>query len=112
MTSPGGQEAIYGGSVQGVRCVGRDVVSEQADGPVRTKLVPPVLRDDVILRERLIEALHAVILMHRLALISAPAGYGKATFLATLLEGWSYRRRPGSSLGRAAGRGAPPDRLE
>jgi hypothetical protein len=26
--------------------------------------------------------------------------------------GWSYRRRPGSSSGRAAGRGAPPDRLE
>jgi hypothetical protein len=26
--------------------------------------------------------------------------------------GWSYRRRPGRSLGRAAGRGAPQDRLE
>jgi hypothetical protein len=25
---------------------------------------------------------------------------------------WSYRRRPSSSLGRAAGRGVPPDRLE
>jgi hypothetical protein len=30
----------------------------------------------------------------------------------TVDAGWSYRQRPSSSLGRAAGQGAPPDRLE
>lgn len=50
----------------------------------RTKLVPPVLRKDVILRERLIASLGETLFEVPLALVSAPAGYGKTTLLASL----------------------------
>jgi LuxR family maltose regulon positive regulatory protein len=51
---------------------------------VQTKLYPPQLRPDLIPRQRLLETLSQAVLRHRLTLISAPAGYGKTTLLASL----------------------------
>ncbi len=51
---------------------------------VRTKLRPPVLRDDVIVRQRLLDKLREALLSHQLTLISAPAGCGKTTLMASL----------------------------
>lgn len=51
---------------------------------VQTKLYPPQLRPDLIPRRRLLETLSQAVLGHRLTLISAPAGYGKTTLLASL----------------------------
>lgn len=50
----------------------------------QTKLHPPLLRDDLIPREGLLQTLHAALLAHPLTLLSAPAGYGKTTLLAAL----------------------------
>lgn len=50
----------------------------------RTKLRPPTLRDDVIHRGRLLEDLQDSLLSCPLTLVSAPAGYGKTTLLASL----------------------------
>ena len=47
----------------------------------QTKVQPPRPRDDLIVRQRLLEALSAAVQTHRLTLISAPAGYGKTTLL-------------------------------
>jgi len=49
---------------------------------VQTKLHPPLLREDVIPRSRLLDALHDALTSYPLTLISAPAGYGKTTLLA------------------------------
>jgi LuxR family maltose regulon positive regulatory protein len=57
---------------------------ERVSRPVRTKLSPPLLRADVIPRERLLESLSAAVRSYRLTLVSAPAGYGKTTLLAAL----------------------------
>ena len=46
-----------------------------------TKYLPPYLRPDVVVRRRLVDAL-ALYPGVRLALVSAPAGYGKSTLLA------------------------------
>ena len=51
---------------------------------VQTKLYPPCLREDIIPRPRLLEALYGALRQHRLTLLSAPAGYGKTTLLAAL----------------------------
>lgn len=51
---------------------------------VRTKLAPPRLRDDTVARPRLVAALRSAVTGHRLTLVSAPAGYGKTTLLASL----------------------------
>lgn len=59
---------------------------EQGAWPVRTKFRPPLLRADVILRQRLLDALWDALHSRPLALISAPAGYGKTTLLATLVH--------------------------
>jgi LuxR family transcriptional regulator, maltose regulon positive regulatory protein len=50
-------------------------------GVLVTKLHPPVVRDQTIARERLLDALqpHPAI---RLTVVAAPAGYGKSTLLA------------------------------
>lgn len=50
---------------------------------VQTKLYPPRLRDDIVLRPHLFAALTQAIDDHALTLISAPPGYGKTTLLAT-----------------------------
>jgi len=50
---------------------------------VETKLRPPLLRDDVVPRQRLMALLRQA-LAAPLTLISAPAGYGKTTLLAAL----------------------------
>ena len=50
----------------------------------QTKFQPPRLRDDLIIRQRLLDALEATVQTHRLTLISAPAGYGKTTLLSLL----------------------------
>jgi LuxR family transcriptional regulator, maltose regulon positive regulatory protein len=55
-----------------------------ASWPVRTRLQPPVLRTDVIPRQRLLDALSAALDTYRFVLVSAPAGYGKTTLLAAL----------------------------
>jgi LuxR family transcriptional regulator, maltose regulon positive regulatory protein len=49
-----------------------------------TKFFPPMLREDVIPRQRLLEALYSRLASHRFTLLSAPAGYGKTTLLAAL----------------------------
>jgi len=54
----------------------------QADWLVQTKLYPPPLREDVIPRSRLLDALHDALTSYPFTLISAPAGYGKTTLLA------------------------------
>lgn len=54
-------------------------------GLLTTKLQFPAVRTDLILRRRLIERLDAG-LARSLTLISAPAGYGKTTLLATWLK--------------------------
>jgi LuxR family maltose regulon positive regulatory protein len=49
-----------------------------------TKFSPPLLREDVLPRKRLLEDLRSRLDSHPLTLISAPAGYGKTTVLAAL----------------------------
>jgi LuxR family maltose regulon positive regulatory protein len=49
-----------------------------------TKFSPPLLREDVILRQRLLDDLRSRLDSHPLTLLSAPAGYGKTTLLAAL----------------------------
>ena len=51
-----------------------------------TKLHPPLPGDDTLMRPRLLDAVRAAILAHRLTLIAAPAGAGKTTTLAALLR--------------------------
>jgi LuxR family maltose regulon positive regulatory protein len=51
---------------------------------VETKLRPPMLREDVIARSLLLERLQHDIVSFPLTLVSAPAGYGKTTALASL----------------------------
>ena len=60
--------------------------SEQLDWLVQTKLQPPLPRADVIPRPRLLAALRDKLTSHRLTLLSAPAGYGKTTLLASILH--------------------------
>ena len=55
---------------------------------VRTKLQPPMLRADELLRSRLVTALHDVSTTHALTLLSAPAGYGKTTLLSSLARAY------------------------
>jgi LuxR family maltose regulon positive regulatory protein len=57
---------------------------ERTDWLIQTKLYPPLLRDDTIPRPHLLESLRSALLSHRLTLLSAPAGYGKTTLLASL----------------------------
>lgn len=72
-------------------------VSEQASGSLEslagmpllaTNLVPPILRSDLVVRERLLTRLDAA-LTHRLTLLAASAGWGKTT----LLSMWATRSR-------------------
>src|SRR6185369_12667514 len=51
---------------------------------VETKLRPPILRDDVIVRAMLLDVLRADVTTFKLTLLSAPAGYGKTVVLASL----------------------------
>ena len=51
----------------------------QASPLTQTKFVPPRLRDDIVPRCRLLDALYTAIRHHALMLVSAPAGYGKTT---------------------------------
>jgi len=50
----------------------------------QTKLVPPRLRQDFLLRRRLCETLTTTIHTHPLTLVSAPPGYGKTTLLSSI----------------------------
>jgi LuxR family maltose regulon positive regulatory protein len=49
-----------------------------------TKYHPPILREDIIPRQHLLNDLRSLLSSHPLTLLSAPAGYGKTTLLATL----------------------------
>lgn len=51
---------------------------------LETKLHPPVLRKDTLIRPRLLNRLRSAIQDCMVTLISAPAGYGKTTLLAAL----------------------------
>ena len=59
-------------------------VRVQIDWLAQTKLVAPRLREDLVPRQRLYDALNSLIHSHPLTLISAPPGYGKTTLLASL----------------------------
>lgn len=54
------------------------------DWLAQTKLMPPLLRGDVIARPRLLTTLAQALADHPLTLLSAPAGSGKTTLLASL----------------------------
>lgn len=56
----------------------------QADWLVETRLSPSRLRDDLLARSRLLQALELAIAVHPLTLLSAPAGYGKTTLLSAI----------------------------
>jgi LuxR family maltose regulon positive regulatory protein len=60
------------------------MVEMQTTWLAQTKFIPPQLRDDFISRGRLLGALQAAASSHSLLLLSAPAGYGKTTLLASL----------------------------
>jgi LuxR family maltose regulon positive regulatory protein len=64
----------------------KPMVNTQPDEPLywlaETKFHPPFLREDVIIRRRLIDDLHSKLAVHPLTLLSTPAGYGKTTLLA------------------------------
>lgn len=49
-----------------------------------TKYHPPLLREDILPRQHLLTDLSSLLSSHPLTLLSAPAGYGKTTLLATL----------------------------
>ena len=49
-----------------------------------TKLQHPRVRQDIIHRKQLLEALYGAVVSHPLTLVSAPAGYGKTTLLSAL----------------------------
>jgi LuxR family maltose regulon positive regulatory protein len=51
-----------------------------------TKLHPPHIGKDVLIRERLLSTLNEAIYTHTLTLISAPAGAGKTTLLASWIQ--------------------------
>ena len=53
----------------------------------RTKLRPPRVRADVVLRPRLLDAVRRALQTANLLLLSAPAGSGKTTLLANALAG-------------------------
>ncbi|GHO87086.1 LuxR C-terminal-related transcriptional regulator [Dictyobacter formicarum] len=62
--------------------------TSQGIAPLSSKLSPPRLPNVFVERERLLSALDAA-LATRLSLVSAPAGFGKTTLLAT----WASRRK-------------------
>ncbi len=56
---------------------------------LRTKLYVPPLRPSRVFRQRLVEQLNQGLeLGHKLTLISAPAGFGKTTFLSEWADSW------------------------
>lgn len=52
----------------------------------QTRLQPPRLRPDLVDRPYLLDKVRGAIQNHQLTLVSAPAGYGKTTLVATVLE--------------------------
>jgi LuxR family maltose regulon positive regulatory protein len=57
--------------------------------PFITKVMPPQRPLGIVRRERLHRALSRAVDRHRLALLTAPAGYGKTSLLADFLDGVS-----------------------
>lgn len=55
---------------------------------VQTKLRPPRQRQDLVPRSLLLEGLRETITSRQLTLVSAPAGYGKTTLLASLFQAY------------------------
>jgi LuxR family maltose regulon positive regulatory protein len=66
------------------------LVRDASDWIAQTKLHPPLVRADVIVRPRLLAALDRALAALPVTLISAPAGSGKTTLMSAWL------RRPGS----------------
>lgn len=56
----------------------------QTEWLVQTKLRAPLVRDDMVPRRRLHDALGQAITSYPVTMVSAPAGYGKTTLLASL----------------------------
>ena len=67
--------------------------SEVVTPLLTTKLYIPLVRPELVSRQRLIERLNAG-LNRRLTLVSAPAGYGKTT----LLSDWAHRNESGAHI--------------
>jgi LuxR family transcriptional regulator, maltose regulon positive regulatory protein len=59
-------------------------IDEQPEWLAQTKFLPPVLRPDVFVRPRLTQALQQTLSQGPVLLVSAPAGYGKTTLLASI----------------------------
>ena len=58
---------------------------EPSNWLAETKFHPPLLREDIIPRQHLLEEMRTSLESHSLTLLSAPAGYGKSTLLTALL---------------------------
>jgi LuxR family maltose regulon positive regulatory protein len=57
---------------------------KQAEWLTQTKFLPPELRPDIFVRPRLTQALQQALSPGNVLLLSAPAGYGKTTLLASI----------------------------
>jgi LuxR family transcriptional regulator, maltose regulon positive regulatory protein len=91
-----GLVAVPGGDAGGVPALhdGASGYRMQDGAPpvlVVTKLYPPAVRDQVVVRERLVERLRAGS-GNRLTLVACPAGFGKTTLLAGWREVEAARR--------------------
>ena len=53
---------------------------------VKTKLIPPVLKEGVTERPNLLQALQQSVSKYLVTLVSAPAGYGKTTLVSSLCQ--------------------------
>lgn len=82
-----GRRSREGGTTEMEQQAAREA---QADWLVQTKLHPPRLREDVVPRPRLVEALRQALTTHPLTLLSAPAGYGKTTLLAQAILDFGF----------------------
>lgn len=52
----------------------------------KTKVHAPLLRTDLVPRQRILDLLYSALMNNALTLLSAPAGYGKTTLLAQLIN--------------------------
>src|SRR4051794_5919836 len=78
---------------------------EEATWLAKTKFICPALRPDVLLRPRLAQLLRQSLATGRVTLVSAPAGYGKTTFLSSLPQ--VFPQKPVSWVALDDGDNAP-----
>ena len=58
--------------------------NDQPEWLVKTKLISPRLRAEILPREKLLVLVREALFSHKLTLVTGPAGYGKTTLLASL----------------------------